>query len=278
MRDDLHSQQTRSAALVHRLVRDFMGRHWRRLALALLFMAVAGGSTALRAWLMEPVLDRIFIAKDSSLLLLIAGAALALAIVKSLADYGQTVLMNRVGQRVITDVQTAMFGCLIRSDLAYFQTHPSGILISRFMNDVWLLRSAASNVLAGIGKDAVTVVFLVAVMFYQDWSMALVAFIALPLAIRPIVGIGRRMRRVSANTQVEQGQLTTLLNQTFQGARYVKAYGMEAYEQSRAASLFERLYRLVDRAIRTRARAGPMIEGLGGAAIALVIFYGGHQV
>src|SRR3954451_1566072 len=140
MRDDLHSQQTRSAALVHRLVRDFMGRHWRRLALALLFMAVAGGSTALRAWLMEPVLDRIFIAKDSSLLLLIAGAALALAIVKSLADYGQTVLMNRVGQRVVTDVQTAMFDRLIRSDLAYFHAHPSGTLISRFINDVWLLR------------------------------------------------------------------------------------------------------------------------------------------
>ena len=127
MRDDPHHPQARSAALVRRLVRDFMGRHWRRLALALLCMAVAGGSTALRAWLMEPVLDRIFIAKDSSLLLLIAGAALALAVVKSLADYGQTVLMNRVGQRVITDVQTAMFARLIRSDLAYFHAHPSGI-------------------------------------------------------------------------------------------------------------------------------------------------------
>jgi len=278
MRDDPDFPQVRSAALVRRLVRDFMGRHWCRLALALLFMAVAGGSTALRAWLMEPVLDRIFIAKDSSLLLLIAGAALALALVKSLADYGQTVLMNRVGQRVITDVQTAMFDRLIRSDLAYFHAHPSGTLISRFMNDVWLLRSAAGNVLAGIGRDALTVVFLVAVMFYQDWSMAFVAFIALPLAIGPVVRIGRRMRRVSANTQAEQGQLTTLLNQTFQGARHVKAYGMEEYEQRRAASLFERIYRLIDRATRTRARAGPMVEALGGAAIALVIFYGGHQV
>jgi subfamily B ATP-binding cassette protein MsbA len=278
MRDDPHNPHSRSAALIRRLVRDFMRRHWRRIALALLLMAVAGGSTALRAWLMEPVLDRIFIARESSLLLLIAGAALALALVKSLADYGQTVLMNRVGQRVVTDVQTAMFARLIGADLAYFHTRPSGALISRFMNDVWLLRGAAGNVLAGIGRDAVTVLFLVAVMFYQDWSMALVAFIALPLAIRPVVRIGRRMRRVSANTQVEQGQLATLLSQTFQGARHVKAYGMEEYEQRRAASLFERIYRLIDRANRTRARAGPLIEGLGGAAIALVILYGGHQV
>jgi ATP-binding cassette, subfamily B, bacterial MsbA len=86
------------------------------------------------------------------------------------------------------------------------------------------------------------------------------------------------MRRVSVNTQVEFGQLTTLLSQTFQGARHVKAYGMEDYEKGRAAALFERIFRLADRANRTRARAGPMMEALGGAAIALVIFYGGHQV
>jgi subfamily B ATP-binding cassette protein MsbA len=121
-------------------------------------------------------------------------------------------------------------------------------------------------------------VFLVGVMFYQDWALALVAFVAFPLAIRPIVSIGRRMRRVSVNTQVEMGQLTTLLSQTFQGARHVKSYGMEDYEERRAAGLFERIFRLVDRANRTRSRAGPMMEALGGAAIAMVIFYGGHQV
>src|SRR5229473_3050146 len=269
---------TRSSVLIGRLVREFIWRHWPKIALAFLCMAAAGGSTALRAWLMEPVLDRIFIARDSSLLLLLAGAALVLALLKGVADYAETVLMSRVGQRVITDVQTALFGRLVRADIAYFNAHPSGVLISRLMNDVGLLRNAAANVLTGIGRDAVTVVFLVGVMFYQDWALALVAFFVFPLAIRPIVAIGRRMRLVSADTQVEMGQLTTLLSQTFQGARHVKAYGMEAYEERRAAGLFERIFRLVDRANRTRSRAAPMMEALGGAAIALVIFYGGHQV
>jgi ATP-binding cassette, subfamily B, bacterial MsbA len=267
-----------SAALVRRLVRDFIGRHWRRIALAFLCMAAAAGSTALRAWLMQPVLDRIFIARQSSLLLLLAGGALALALVKAAADYAQSVVMARVGQRVITDVQTALYARLIRADLAYFNAHPSGILISRLINDVAMLRRAAANVLTGIGRDAVTVVFLVGVMFYQDWGLALVAFFAFPLAIRPIVAIGRRMRRVAVNTQVEMGQVTTLLSQTFQGARHVKAYGMEEYESGRASGLFERIYRLVDRANRTRARAGPIMEVLGGAAIAVVIYYGGHEV
>jgi len=98
------------------------------------------------------------------------------------------------------------------------------------------------------------------------------------LGIRPIIGIGRRMRRVSANTQAETGQLMTLLTQTFQGARHVKAYGMEKYEQARASALFERIFALVDRANRTRFRAAPMMETLGGVAIAVVILYGGHQV
>jgi subfamily B ATP-binding cassette protein MsbA len=115
-------------------------------------------------------------------------------------------------------------------------------------------------------------------MFYEDWVLALASFFAFPLAIHPIVGIGRRMRRVATNTQVEFGQVTTLLSQTFQGARHVKAYGMEEYEQGRAAALFERVYRLINRANRTRSRASPLMEALGGSAVAVVILYGGYQV
>src|SRR6516162_1574880 len=268
----------RSAALIWRLTRDFMRPHGRRVVLAFLLMGLAAGSTAGRAWLMQPVLDRIFVAHEGSLLLLIAGAALALVLAKGLADYGATVSMTRIGQRVIADVQIALFARLMRADLAYFHANPTGTLISRFTSDAVLLRNAAASVIAGIGKDAVTVVFLIGVMFYQDWLLALVSFFVFPLAIRPIVGIGRRIRRVAANTQAEIGQFTTLLSQTFQGARHVKAYVMEEYEERRAVGLIERLFMLIDRNTRTRSRASPMMETLGGMAIAVVILYGGHQV
>jgi subfamily B ATP-binding cassette protein MsbA len=271
-------EQAHSVTLVVRLVREFMRPHARRIALAALLMGLAAASTALRAWLMQPVLDRIFVGRDGSLLWLLAGLALTLAVAKGLCDYGSAVQMIRVGQRIIADVQKALFARLMRADLAYFHAHPTGTLIARFTSDAVLLRGAAANVLGGMGKDAVTVAFLVAVMFYQDWLLGLVSFFVFPLAIHPIVGIGRRIRRVAANTQAEIGQLTTLLNQTFQGARHVKAYGMEAYEERRAAGLFERLFALIVRAGRTRSRASPMMEALGGAAIAAVILYGGHQV
>jgi ATP-binding cassette, subfamily B, bacterial MsbA len=271
-------ESARSAALVQRLAREFMRPHARRIMLAFVLMGLAAGSTAGRAWLMEPVLDRIFVAREGSLLLLIAAGALALAVTKGVADYGEAVLMTRVGQRVIADVQIALFARLMRADLAYFHAHPTGTLISRFTSDAALLRGTAANVLGGIGKDAVTVVFLVGVMFYQDWLLALISFFGFPLAVRPIIAIGRRVRWVTANTQAEIGQLTTLLSQTFQGARHVKAYGMEQYEERRAAGLIERLFALIDRNIRMRSRASPLMETLGGAAIAIVILYGGHQV
>ena len=267
-----------SVALVVRLAHAFMRPHAKRLALAAALMGVAAASTASRAWLMQPVLDRIFVARDGSLLWLLAGGALVLAVIKGLCDYSCAVLMTRVGQRIIADVQKALFARLMRADLAYFHAHPTGTLISRFTSDAVLLRGAAANVLGGMGRDAVTVAFHVAVMFYQDWLLALVSFFVFPLAIHPIVGIGRRIRRVAANTQAEIGQLTTLLNQSFQGARHVKAYGMEGYEERRASGLFERLFALIDRAGRARSRASPIMETLGGAAIAVVILYGGHQV
>jgi ATP-binding cassette, subfamily B, bacterial MsbA len=271
-------KRANSVTLVARLARTFMRPHAKRIAFAALLMGLAAASTALRAWLMQPVLDRIFVGRDGSLLWLLAGLALTLAVAKGLCDYGSAVQMIRVGQRIIADVQKALFARLMRADLAYFHARPTGTLISRFTSDAVLLRGAAANVLGGMGKDAVTVAFLVAVMFYQDWLLGLVSFFVFPLAIHPIVGIGRRIRRVAANTQAEIGQLTTLLSQTFQGARHVKAYGMEAYEEHRAAGLFERLFALIVRAGRTRSLASPMMEALGGAAIAAVILYGGHQV
>jgi len=186
--------------------------------------------------------------------------------------------MTRVGQRIVADIQLSLFARLMRADLAFFHANPTGTLISRFVNDAGLLRNAATTVLAGIGKEAVTAAFLVALMFYQDWVLALIAFVVFPVALRPIASVGRRMRRVSADTQAELGQFMTLLDQTFQGARQVKAYGMESYETKRAGRLVERLFDLVERAARVRSIASPLMETLGGIAVALVILYGGHQV
>ncbi len=267
-----------SLPLLRRLVREFLRPYIGRLGLALLCMGVMAAATAANAWLMQPMLDRIFVAHDEKLLLIIPVVIVVLAFLKGFANYGQTVMMTHVGQRVVADIQGALFARIMRADLAFFHANPTGTLISRFTVDAGMLRGAATDLLASIGREAVTAVFLIALMFYQDWVLALMAAVVFPIAFRPIVSIGRRMRRISANTQVEIGLLMTLLNQSFQGARHVKAYGMEAYETTRARSYIDRLFNIVQRAARIRAIASPLMETLGGVAVALVILYGGHQV
>jgi len=241
-------------------------------------MVGAALATAALAQLMEPILDSVFIARDQGALPWVAFAVLVTFAVKGGATFGQAVLMTSVGQRIIAGMQNEMFAHLMRADLALFQDTATGRLVSRFTNDVNMLRAAVSTALTGIGKDTLTVVSLIAVMFYQDWLLAAVSSVVFPLAIMPIVKIGRRMRKVSSNTQQQMGAFTTLLAETFQGARHVKAYGMEEYEKGRAARAIEEVYRLACKAARTRSLIHPIMESLGGIAILLVILYGGTQV
>ncbi len=264
--------------LLRRLVGEFLRPHMGKMALAFLAMGLVAASTAANAWLMQPLMDKVFVERDQNLLLMIPIGIIILAVVKGFAGYGQSVWMTTVGQRIVADIQLKLFARLMRADIAFFHANPTGTLITRFTNDAGMLRACATTVLAGLGKEAVTAVFLVALMFYQDWLLAIIAFVAFPVALRPMQRIGKRMRRVSANTQIETGQFITILNQTFQGARYVKAYGMEDYEQGRVARIIESLYRLVEKAQRARSISSPLMESLGGIAIALVILYGGHQV
>ena len=265
-------------ALLSRLVRRHVRPYFGRLGLAMICMAIAAGATAGLAQLMEPVLDRVFIDKDQSILVLITVAVLAISLIKGLAAYFEGVLMGYVGQRIIADLQTRLFAHLIYFDLAFFHNAGSGRLISRFTNDINAMRNAVSQVLTGLIKDALTLLFLVAVMFEKDWKLALIAFVVFPTAIYPIVRIGRRMRKISTDVLGEAGRLTARLSEAFHGARHVKAYNRESFETERTVSVIENMFRIVYKSYRVRALSSPIMETLGGIAVAAIIFYGGWQV
>jgi subfamily B ATP-binding cassette protein MsbA len=264
--------------LVGRLVRGYLVPYRRRLGLAVACMVVAAASQPALAWLMEPVVGEIFVKRDQTTLVLVPLAVIAVMAAGGIANFGQSVLMNWVGLRIVADLQRQMFAHLLRLDLAFFQGSPTGRLIANLTNDANLVRQATSNTLTGLVKDALSVVGLVGLMFYQDWQLALAVFFVFPLAYWPISRLGRRMRKVVVNTQAEIGAFASLATETFQGARHVKAYGMEDYESGRAGALIERLFDLYMKSARTRAVVTPIMEALGGIAIALVIFYGGSQV
>ena len=210
-------------------MRDHVRPHLGRLLLAVFCMAIAAGSTAGLAYLMEPVLDQIFLEKDRSLLIVVPVAVIVITLVRGAATYGQAVLMAFVGQRVIADLQSRVFAHILRFDLAFFQDTASGRLVSRLTNDVNMMRNAVSNALTGMVKDSLTLLFLIGVMFEKDWKLALIACVVFPIALYPIAKIGRRMRKVSTSALNELGLFTARLNEAFQGARHVKAYNRESF-------------------------------------------------
>ncbi|MEE9318765.1 MAG: ABC transporter transmembrane domain-containing protein, partial [Rhodospirillales bacterium] len=265
-------------ALMRRLWRESIRHYLGWIVLAVVCMAVMAAATAFSAWLMEPVVNEVFIGENRAMLWPLGLAVLATFLVKGLANYGQSVLMSIVGFRIIADNQNRLFAHLARMDLSFFHNHATGGLISRFTVDINQMRTAVSNALTGFGKDLLSLVGLIAVMFAKDWQLAAICIFIFPMAALPILRLGRRMRKVTANTQEEMGLFTTLLEQTFQGIRVVKAYGMEGYEKSRIAGIVERIFSLNLKSARTRALSSPIMETLGGVAVCIVIIYGGYRV
>ena len=242
-----------TTSLVRRLVRDQLRPQATRLVLAFICMAIVAAATAGNAWLMRPVIDDVFTARNETMLYVVVGAVFALALINGAAGYFETVLMEIVGQRMVADLQSGMYERVIHADLAFFHNNPIGGLIARFINDAHMLRHSVVKALTGMVKDSMKLVFLVIVMFVQEWMLAVIAFVVFPVAIWPIVRIGARMRKVSADTQAQISQFTTLLDETFQGVRVVKSYGMEDHETGRAYAIIETIFRLYWKAARVRA-------------------------
>lgn len=269
---------TASWPLIQRLFGNYLWPHRAQLLVALVFMAINAATTGAMARLMEPIMDGVFAQKDRALVVPVATAVLISFAVRGFSDYFHSVMMNRIGQRVVADLQKSLYGHLLDCDLAFFHATATGHLISRVINDVAVMRGAMAECLTSLGKSVLTLVFLVGVMFYNDWALAIGAFVAFPVAGVFVARMGKRMRRVTASTQHEMGDFATVLNQTFQGVRHVKAYGMEGHERERVGAIIDRLFELVCKAFRVSAVTTPVTEVLSGLAIVAVIVYGGLRV
>ncbi len=267
-----------SGELVRRLVREQLRPQAGRVVAVFGCMMVVAAGTAGMVFLIGPVIDDVLIAKDRRMLYLVPAGILAMAMATGAAGYAEALLMDVIGHRMVTNLQRIMYGRLICADLRFFHDNAVGQLISRFVNDANVLRNSVARALTGLAKDVLTVAFLVAVMFVDCWQLALATVLTFPAALVPVRRIGRRMRKFSRRTQAETGDLTTLLDETFRGIRHVKAYTMEAREIGRAGRLMETIYGIWRKSARVRALSRPLMETLGGIALALAAFFGGLLV
>lgn len=265
-------------SLVRRLTGTYLRPYLRLLGGAMLFMLLGAAMTAGFATLMEPIMDKVLVGQNKAMILPFGAGIAACFIISGLATYAHTVMMNKLGQNIVSDIQSDLFRRFMVLDLSFFHANPSGQLLSRVVNDVSVMRNAVADSLTGIGRSLLTLVFLVGVMFYQDAKLAMIAFTVFPVAAFFVGYLGRRLRKLSGNIQHHIGALADQLSQIFQGIRQVKAYGMEEYESRRAELAIRRVRGLIMKSVRIGTMSTPINEALVGLALCGMIVYGGYQI
>ena len=261
--------------MLARLWREHVSHHKPRIGMVLLLTLIMAGTTALYPVVIDHAFQ-MFTDHDRRILYQIPALVVAVTTVKAAAQYFQNVQVQQVVLLVIRELQGRMFAHLTRADLTRLEREAPAQLAARFTTDAAVIREALTRAVNGIA-DAVTVIGLVASMLYLDWLLSLIAAVLYPLAAMPIQRIGKRVRRASGGMQERMGETAALLNESFAQARTVRAYRLEAVETGRAESAFADLYRALMRMARSRARIDPVLEVLGGAAVALVIGFAGWR-
>ena len=261
--------------ILKRLFRDSIKPYSLRLFSSLFFMVIIALCTGATAWLLDPAIDKIFLDKDESMLLLIPIAIILTLLIKSIATFIQIVLLNGVAQNVIADTQIKLFKKIINADLAWLHKVHSAKIISNFLYDVTLLQDSVSSSLANGVKDILTLICLLGVMYYQDWQLATISIIAFPLVGILTRRLGRRIKKASTESQEETGTLASILSENLDGTRIVKAYQQEDEEiEKLSKSVFRRMTKILKGA-NARGAASPFAEFLAGFGIAGALYYAG---
>lgn len=235
-------------------------------------------STGVYAWLARPVLDGIFIEKNERLLLVLPLALLGVAAVKAVFSYGVNYLMAYVGNQVVADIRQELFQRLMRLPVGFHDSNTSGRLVSRVVNDVGLMANAASNVVKDIFQNGLTFLAMVGVILYQDWRLAGISLIVLPLAGLTMVRVGKRLKKLAASGQEQMGDMSSTLQEIFAGIRVVKAFGREDAEGERFR---ERNRAYLSTTLKTNqvwAIGHSHMEIIGVISVATLIWYGGYLV
>ena len=252
-----------------------MRQHRARIAGILVLTAAMAGLTALYPVVIQRAFA-LFTAKDQRILYQIPVIVIAVTAAKAAAQYGQTVMVQSMVLRVIRDLQGRMFAHLSHADLAQVEREAPAQLAARFTTDAAVIREALTRAVNGL-KDGVTIVGLVLSMLYLDWVLSAIAAAMYPLAALPIQRLGKRIRRASGGMQERMGETAAVLHESFAQARTVRAYALEGAETRRADAAFQGLYQALMRMSRSRARVDPLLEVLGGTAVALVIGFSGWR-
>ena len=265
-------------AILKRLYKDYTKKFLKLIIYASIFSVVVAGSTSAIAWLLDPAIEKIFLEKDQSLLLIIPFFIILAFSAKGISLYAARVLMIKVGEEVKKKLQFDMLKSLINADTQFIDRKHSGKFISNLTYDVQHITNLLSTAILNLVKDSLTLIGLLVVMFVQNWKLALISLIMIPLASFASRTLGKRMRKAATQAQEKSGFFTTYLVELFKNHKLAKIFQKEKFEINRADFHLIGLMEKNKKITTLLVRMTPIMEVLTGIMIAILIYYSGTLI
>jgi subfamily B ATP-binding cassette protein MsbA len=255
---------------------EYARPHRARLASAVAAMVLYGVASAGVAALIKPIFDEVLPNREN--LGLVSTAIVLVYLVKGLAAYLSAYWMADVGQRVVRDLRNVLFRHILGQSAAFFSASTSGKLISRITNDVGQIQQAVSETIGDLARESLALLGYAVLLFYYDAGLAIVCLTGAPLVVYPLVRLGQRVRRTSRRSQEALAQITHVSAEGFTGHRIVKAFGAEAREAGKFMRASEHLYRTSMKVTSVLSALPPLMEFIGGLALAAALWYGSQEI
>ena len=245
---------------------------------AIIGMGLASGGTAVSAYLVEPVLNKIFVEKNEKLLYLLPCAIIAIYVIKNIGTFMQAYFTAYIGQDTIRRFREKMVANLLNLDMDFFNEFRTGELISRTTNDIDRIRSIVSSIIPELTRESVTIIGLLCVVVYQSPKLAFFALVVMPVAIYPISRLAKRMKKISKQSQEKTSDITSALSEIFTNIEIIKANNAQEYEHSRFVDENNKFFRLNLKSVKIEQLVSPLMETIGSIGVAAVIIIGGKDV
>ena len=245
---------------------------------AIIGMGLASGGTAVSAYLVEPVLNKIFVEKNEKLLYILPCTIIAIYVIKNIGTFMQAYFTAYIGQDTIRRFREKMVANLLNLDMDFFNEFRTGELISRTTNDIDRIRSIVSSIIPELTRESVTIIGLLCVVVYQSPKLAFFALVVMPVAIYPISRLAKRMKKISKQSQEKTSDITSALSEIFTNIEIIKANNAQEYEHSRFVDENNKFFRLNLKSVKIEQLVSPLMETIGSIGVAAVIIIGGKDV
>jgi subfamily B ATP-binding cassette protein MsbA len=252
--------------------------HWRRIVLAGLCSLVVSALNGSFAWIVKPVVDNIFVQGQKTYLVIISLAVFAAFFLRGVFEYLQNYLMKSVGAKIVRDLRNQLYNHMVYLPMSYYGSDSTGAMLSRVMNDTYLLQELLAYRVKDLFVGTGTIIFLTGIAFYRRWDLTLIALTVLPVAFYAVGKLGKRLRRVSERAQKKIAAMTEAISEGLSGIKVIKSFSMEEKETEKFRDKNQDYYREYMRGTRIMEATTLIMEFVAGVGVAFIIFYGGSLV